>query len=61
MEDGCDFVFILKSDMQLEENCIESLQTKILSDENIGLIGPILLYGYQSCNIIQGYGVNANF
>lgn len=62
MEDGCDFVFILNPDMKLDMNCIDKLFTRIKSEENIGVIGPIVLYGdnYDD-NIIQSYGINANF
>lgn len=63
MEDGCEFVFILNPDMQLEENCIKSLYKKFLADENIGVIGPIVLIGNHlgQAESIQGYGVKANF
>lgn len=61
MDDGCEFLFILNPDIQLEENCIEILTKRIIPDETIGVIGPIVLYGDNPDNIIQGYGVKANF
>ena len=61
MDDGCDFVFILNPDMQLEEKCIEILGKRIMSDEKIGVIGPVAILGNKPDNIIQSYGVNANF
>ena len=61
MEEGCDLVFILNPDIQLEEKCIDILTKRIESDEKIGAIGPIVLYGNEPDNIIQAYGVNANF
>ena len=61
MDEGCDFVFILNPDMQLEEKCIDILTERILSDEKIGVIGPVVLDGNKPDNIIQSYGVKANF
>jgi len=60
MDQGCDLLFILNPDMQLEEKCIDILTARIISDEKIGVIGPIVLYGNNPENIIQVYGVNAN-
>ncbi len=62
MEEGCEFVFILNPDMQLEnERCIDILITRISQDEKIGVIGPIALYGNKPFNILQGYGARVNF
>jgi len=61
IDDGCDLVFILNPDMQLDENCIDILTKKIMSDEKIGAIGPIVLLGNHQDNIIQSYGVSADF
>lgn len=61
MEDGCDIVFILNPDMQLERNCIDILVKRISSDEKIGVIGPVVLFGDKPGRIIQSYGIKANF
>lgn len=61
MDEGCDFVFILNPDMQLQEKCLNILIERIVSDEKIGVIGPIVLLGDNPDNIIQVYGVQANF
>ena len=61
IDDGCDFVFILNPDMQLEEECIEILVNRISSDEKIGVVGPVILFGHIPGNIIQDYGTKANF
>lgn len=59
--DKCEFVFILNPDMQLQKNCINSLVNRISSDNNIGVIGPIVLDGNAADNFIQSYGFNADF
>ncbi|MBS4034557.1 MAG: glycosyltransferase family 2 protein [Ignavibacterium sp.] len=61
MEDGCEFVFILNPDMKLEDKCIEILFKRIISDEKIGVVGPIVVYGNRPDNIIQGFGVDLDF
>ena len=61
MDDGCEFVFILNPDMQLDRMSIKILIERIVSDEKIGVIGPIVLLGYEERNWIQNYGVKANF
>jgi GT2 family glycosyltransferase len=61
MDDGCDFVFILNPDMQLEEKCIDVLTERIKSDEKIAAIGPVVLDGNKTGNFIQSYGFKANF
>jgi GT2 family glycosyltransferase len=61
IEDGCEYVFILNPDIQLEERCVDILVNRIKSDKNIGVIGPTVLYGNESGNIIQSFGVNVNF
>lgn len=58
--DGCEFVFILNPDMELDKNCLWFLVQKMKSDNSIGVIGPIVLYGDRQ-EIIQGYGVIADF
>jgi len=60
MEEGCEFVFILNPDIQLDKNCLELLISRISKDNSIGAIGPMVLYG-NNHNIIQTYGINVNF
>jgi len=61
MDEGCDYVFILNPDMQLGNECVDILIDRINSDEKIAVIGPIVLLGNNQDNIIQFYGVEANF
>ena len=61
VDGGCDLIFILNPDMQLEEKCINILTERIKLDEKIGVIGPSVLDGNKPGNIIQSYGFKANF
>jgi GT2 family glycosyltransferase len=61
MEEGCDYVFILNPDMQLNGKCIEIMTKRLESEPTLGVIGPIVLFGNNIDNIIQVYGVKANF
>lgn len=61
MDEGCDYVFIVNPDMQLENECIQVLIDRINSDETIGVIGPVVLGGYEIGDVIQSYGFKANF
>ncbi len=61
LDDDCGLLFILNPDIQLEEKCIHLLTKRILSDEKIGVIGPVVLYGNEENEIIQAYGVNVNY
>ncbi len=61
MEEGCDLLFIVNPNIQLEEQGIDILVKRIKSDEMIGVIEPIILYGYESQKIIHTYGLNADF
>lgn len=60
MDEGCDLVFILNPDIELEKNCINILTKRIESEDNIGVIGPVVLLG-DEYNFIQAYGVNVNY
>ena len=61
MDEGCDLVFILNPDMQLEQKCIELISNRFIADEKIGIIGPIVLDSDKTNNIIQSYGFKADF
>ena len=61
LDDGCDLIFILNPDIELEAGCITVLSKRIMADGNIGVVGPVVLYGYTEGNIIQGLGSFANF
>lgn len=60
LDESCELVFILNPDIQLEKNCINILTRRIKSEDNIGVIGPVVLYGDER-NVIQAYGINVNF
>jgi len=61
MDESCELVFILNPDMQLEKNCIDILVKRIISDEKIGVIGPVVLFSDKPGRVIQSYGIKANF
>lgn len=61
MDEGCDLLFILNPDIQLDKKCIDILARRIKLDDKIGAVGPIVLIGNQPQNITQAYGVNVNF
>lgn len=61
LDESCDLVFILNPDIQLKASCINILVNRIKSDEEIGVIGPVVLLGEESKEIIQSFGVNVNF
>jgi hypothetical protein len=61
IDDGCDLIFILNPDMQLERECLNALTQRIISDEKIGVIGPIVLDRDNPGNFIQSYGMKVNF
>lgn len=61
IDDGCEFLFILNPDMQLQKNCITALINRISNDNKLAVIGPVVLFGNESSNIIQDFGVKANF
>jgi len=61
IDEGCELLFILNPDMQLQENCIDILTKRIMSDKKIGVIGPIVLDGNKPGEIIQSFGIKANF
>jgi GT2 family glycosyltransferase len=61
LDEGCELVFILNPDIQLNRKCIDILIQRIMTDEKIGIIGPIILLGDEPGNITQACGVKANF
>lgn len=61
LDDGCEFVFILNPDIQLHRKCIDILIRRIVNDQKIGIIGPIILLGDEPGNITQACGVKTNF
>lgn len=61
IDDGCDLIFILNPDMQLEPECLNTLTQRIVLDEKIGVIGPIVLDRDNPANFIQSYGMKVNF
>ncbi|HCY74463.1 MAG TPA: hypothetical protein DHV28_00950 [Ignavibacteriales bacterium] len=61
IDDGCEFLFILNPDMQLQKKCIPTLINRILGDEKLAVIGPVVLFGNNHHDTIQDFGVKANF
>jgi len=63
VKDGCDYVFILNNDTELDPVCIEEL--KRLSEKNTetGVTGPIFFYWTKEKikNKIQMYGAHVNY
>jgi len=60
---GAEHLFILNTDMILHENCIYELVTLLESDDTIGAVSPIVLFGRnaEKTNIIQSYLEQAEF
>lgn len=63
VKDGCDYVFILNNDTELDPVCIEELLKLSESDEKIGVTGPIFFYWTKekTKNKIQIYGAHVNY
>lgn len=63
LEEGSELLFILNTDMLLDENCIYQLVDLIESDPLIGAVSPIVLFSRnnEKTNIIQSYVDRANF
>jgi GT2 family glycosyltransferase len=63
IKDGCDFVFVLNNDTELDSNCLEVLYRLAESDIKIGVTGPIFFYWTKEKqkNKIQIYGAHVNF
>jgi hypothetical protein len=63
LKDGCELVFVLNNDIELEKDCLAELVSLISSAKNIGIVGPILFY-WTECkksNRIQEFGGNIDF
>lgn len=63
VENDCDYLFVLNTDMELDYSCVENLAGLIQSDPLIGGVAPIVLLGKDNrrTNIIQSYADRANF
>jgi len=63
MIDGCNYVLILNPDMELEYNSIEKLVELAATENTIGVVSSVLLYGHgnNNRNKIQLYGGQINF
>ncbi|MCK4956928.1 MAG: glycosyltransferase family 2 protein [Candidatus Cloacimonetes bacterium] len=61
--DAVEYLFVLNTDMDLDENCIEELLNLAENDINIGGVAPVILYGKNNerTDLIQCYADNANF
>lgn len=45
IENNADFIFVLNADAFLEKNAISALLEVVNKDENIGIVGPKILFG----------------
>jgi GT2 family glycosyltransferase len=63
LNDGCDYIFVLNNDTELEKTCIEELIKLIEKDESTGVVGPIFFYWTKekTINKVQIYGANVDF
>ncbi len=61
--DGCDYLFILNNDTELDRDCLNQLIKLAESDPQIGVVGPIFFYWTEDKlkNKIQIYGCRVNF
>lgn len=60
---GCELLFTLNPDIELHENCINSLVKLINTDEKISAVAPICFYGRADKNLnkIQFYASKIDF
>jgi GT2 family glycosyltransferase len=62
IKDGCQYLFILNTDVMLHKNCIQELVLLIQSGDNVACTGPIIMRHYEvSPDIVQEYGGEVNF
>ncbi len=63
IKDGCNYLFVLNNDTELDSYCLEELVKLCESDEKIRIAGPIFFKWTKEKrrNIIQLYGAKANF
>lgn len=61
--DGCDYLFILNPDIELDLECIKELVNLIESDNKVGAVAPIMFFGLHERNLnkIQSYADHINF
>lgn len=62
IQDGCEYLFILNNDVELDKNCLAELKTLIESSPDIVCVGPLLfMHKEKFPGIIQEYGGKINF
>jgi len=63
IKSGCELLFTLNPDIELEENCINNLVKLINSNEKISAVGPICFFGREDKNLnkIQFYASKIDF
>lgn len=63
VEDGCEYVLILNTDLELDSNCLQNLVECLSSDHSLAVAGPILLFPKKAEQFteIQEFGADANF
>ena len=45
VEKGCDYLFVLNTDMELHSKCIETLVEYAKENEKLGVLSPIVFWG----------------
>lgn len=62
VDDGCEYLFILNNDVELEPACIEELLKLIETDDKIACTGLLLfMHKKERPGVIQEYGGRINF
>lgn len=61
LNEGCELIFFLNNDTELESNCLKELVDLFDSDLEIGVTGPLILLGNKKNIRIQEFGMSANF
>jgi GT2 family glycosyltransferase len=59
MQRGADWVFVLNEDTTLDPGCLTALVAQGESDENVGIVGPIV-YHHNEPTVIQSAGGEMN-
>jgi GT2 family glycosyltransferase len=63
LKDGCEFIFVLNNDIELDKECLTELLNLLNSDKTIGIVAPILFYWTleKKSNRIQEFGGRIDF
>jgi GT2 family glycosyltransferase len=61
---GCDYLFVLNTDMVVDQACIEELVKLAESNNEVGAISPMVFFGHASSkgkSVIQSFDINISF